>query len=275
MHRARNFATTVAPLAIIALLAAAPAAAGIRYKASTRTQDAAGRGMDMVVEGQVEGQQARVDIKESDNPLIAAGAYLLTKDGGRVIYLVDPAEKTYAQYDVQALLGAAGSVLASMGPLLKFEVSEPKVEKLAEEDGGTVAGLPTRHYRFRTSYAMKVRVLGIGQATNVVTEQDIWSTDKFQDPGLSVWLRASSPRTGNEQLDRLVAAETGKVQGFPLKTVAVSTSTNKKGKESVSRVTTEVTELKTGVAVADGAFEIPAGYEETEIALPGQMPEGR
>ena len=120
---------------------------------------------------------------------------------------------------------------------------------------------------------MKVKVFGMGQANNVVTEQDIWATDKVQDPGLGVWLRSSQPRTGNEQLDRLIATETGKVQGFPLKSVTVSTSTDKKGKATVSRVTTEVTELKTGVSVAEAAFEIPAGYEEMQIAFPGQ--EGR
>lgn len=275
MKHARNLGPSLALVALVTLAAlstAAPAAAGIRYKAVTKTQDAGG-GMDMVVEGQVEGGKARVDFKESRNPLAQAGSYLVTKDGGRTVYLVDPEEKTYAVYDLQALLGAAGSMLQGMGPLLKFEVSEPKVEKLAEEDGGTVVGLPTRHYRFRTSYSMKIKVFGMGQANNVVTEQDIWATDKVQDPGLGVWLRSSQPRTGNEQLDRLIAAETGKVQGFPLKSVTVSTSTDKKGKATVSRVTTEVTELKTGVSVAESAFEIPAGYEEMQIAFPGQ--EGR
>lgn len=270
MKSTQNLAFSLALAVLVALVAApAPAAAGIRYKAVTKTQDASG-GMDMVVEGQVEGGNARVDFKESRNPLARAGSYLITKDGGRTVYLVDPEEKTYAVYDLQALLGAAGSMLQSMGPLLKFEVSEPKVEKLGEEDGGAVVGLPTRHYRFRTSYSMKVKVLGMGQATNVVTEQDVWATDKVQDPGMGVWLRSSQPRTGNAQLDRLIAAETDKIQGFPLKTVTVSTSTNKKGKETVSRVTTEVTELKTGVSVAASAFEIPAGYQETEIAFPGQ-----
>jgi hypothetical protein len=263
----------VAALGLAALaLAVAPAAAGIRYKAVTKNQDPAGRASQTVVDGQVSGGKARVEFRESANPFTAAGSYLITKDGGRTVYLVNPEDKTWAVFDVEQMLGAMGGVLQSMGPLLKLEFTDPKVEKLGEEDGGTVAGLPTRHSRFRTSYSMKVKVLGMGQATEVVTDQEIWATSAVSDAGLGVWLRSSSPRTGNEQLDKLIAAEAGKVTGFPLKTVTVSTSKDKKGKESVSRMTMEVTELKTGVTVPETAFEIPAGYEETQIVIPGQVP---
>lgn len=244
---------------------AVPCFAGIHYKATTTTQGQNQAGT-MQVEGWVAGEKARVEFMESGNPVMKKGAYLITKDGGRTLFLVDPGEKTYAELDLQAMMGMVGSVMQGMGPLLKVEVSDPKVEALLEEDGGTVAGLPTRHRRYRTAYNMKIKVLGMGREASVVTEQDIWATDRLQDVGLGVWLRSEPPRTGNEQLDKLVTAEMGKTTGFPLKTVTVSTSTPKKGGQSTTtRSTMEVTQLDTSADVPAASFEIPAGYEETQI----------
>jgi hypothetical protein len=254
---------------LILSLMSLPALAGIHYKAVTKTDDPKNP-TNIQVEGWVSGDQAKVEFEESANPIAKSGAYLITKDGGKTVYLVDPEEKTYAQWDLQAMLGMVGSVMQGMGPLLKMEFSEPKVEKLLDEDGGTVAGLPTRHTRYRTSYTMKIKVLGMGNEANVVTEQDIWATDKLQDIALGVWLRSDPPRTGNDQFDKLIAAEVDKAKGFPLKTVTVSTTTQKKGNPTTTRSTMEVTELNTNANVAAASFEIPAGYQETQLLPTGE-----
>lgn len=253
-------------LCLILALTALPAFAGIHYKAVTKTEDAQNKAGDMVVEGWVSGDKARVEFKESGNPMAREGAFLITRDAGKTIYLVDPKEKTYAEWDLQAMLGMVGAVTQGMGPLLKMEFSDPKVEKLLDEDGGTLVGLPTRHTRHRTSYDMKIKVLGMGNEASVVTEQDIWATDRLQDVALGVWLRSDPPRTGNPQFDKLIAAEVDKAKGFPLKTVTVSTTTQKKGgKATTTRSTMQVTELDTGADVAAASFEIPAGYQETQL----------
>jgi len=263
-------------LALVLSLAALPAFAGVHYKSVTKTEDAQSRGSNsMEVEGWVSGEKARVEFKESGNPAAKQGSWLLTKDGGKTIYLVDPEEKTYAEWNLQAMLGLVGSVMQGMGPLLKIEFSDPKVEKLLEEDGGTVSGLPTRHYRYRTSYLMKMRVLGMANDANVVTEQDIWATDRLQDVGLGIWLRSDPPRTGNEQFDKLIAAEAGKTKGFPLKTVTVSTTTQKKNnKQTVTRSTMEVTQLDAGATVPGSSFEIPAGFKETQLVPTAEEGDG-
>jgi hypothetical protein len=257
-------------LALLLALAAAPGFADVHYKSITRTQPEKGKSQDIQVEGWVSGDSARVEIKDSANPLLKPGAYLITKDGGQTVFLVDPEEKTYAEWDLRALLGGAGAVLNGMGPVLKVEFSEPKVEKLLEEAGPALVGLPTRHYRYRTSYTMKMKVLGMGNESSVVSEEDIWATDRLQDAALSVWLRADPPKTGNEQLDKLIASSRGKVTGFPLKMVTVSTSTNKKNNQTTTRTTMEVTELDTKANAPGSSFEIPAGYEKTEMMLPVQ-----
>lgn len=259
-------------LALLCALVAVPGFAGIHYKSVTKTQDASGKNpADIQVEGWVTGDNSKVEIQESANPMLKEGAYLITTNGAKTIFLVDPKEKTYAEWDPAAMLGAAGAVLNGVGPLVKFEFTEPKVEKLVDEAGPTIAGQPTRHYKYRTSYTMKIRVFGMGNESAIVNEEDIWVTSQLQDPALSVWLRAEAPKTGNEQLDKLIASSREKVTGFPLKTVTVSTSTNKKNnKQTTSRTTMEVTQLDTKATVPASAFEIPAGYEKTEMMMPMQ-----
>jgi hypothetical protein len=251
--------------AALLLTVAVPCLAGIHYKAVTRTDGA--QSSNIQTEGWVSGDNAKVAfVASSGNPILAQGTYLLTKDGGRTLYLVNPEEKTYAEWSLQGLLGTAGAILQGMGPLLKIQFSPPKVEKLLEEDGGTVAGLPTRHYKLRTTYSMTVKVLGMGNTTNVVSEQDVWATSRLQDAGLGIWLRAEPPRTGNAEFDKLLAAEAGKFEGYPLKMVTVSTSTAQKGgRTQTTRSTMEVTELDASAAVPAAAFEIPQGFEKTEI----------
>jgi hypothetical protein len=262
--------------ALLLLAAAAPAWAGIHYKALTTTQDARSKETRMQVEGWVSGDNAKVVFQDSNNPMAQEGAYLITKDGGRTVYLVDPKEKTYMRWDLEAMLGMAGAVMEGMGPLLKMEFSEPKVEKLAEGDGGTMLGLPTQHSKYRTSYSMKVRVLGMNNESSIVSEQDIWSTTKLADAGLGVWLRNNPPKLGNEQFDKLIKAEMGKISGYPLKTVTVTTTTDKKGRQSVSRTTMEVTQLDTNASVPASSFEIPAGYEEAQMpTMQGETGEGK
>jgi hypothetical protein len=257
-------------LFLLLTLLALPAFAGIHYKAVTKTDDPKNP-TNIEVEGWVSGDKAKVEFEESANPVAKSGAYLITKDGGKSIYLVDPEEKTYAEWDLQAMLGLVGSVMQGMGPLLKMEFSDPKVEKLLDEDGGTIVGQPTPHTRYRTSYTMKIKVLGMGNEASVVTEQDIWATDKLQDIALGVWLRSDPPRTGNEQFDKLIAAEVDKAKGFPLKTVTVSTTTQKKkGQTTTTRSTMEVTQLDTSADVAASSFEIPAGYKETQLLPTGE-----
>jgi hypothetical protein len=60
-----------------------------------------------------------------------------------------------------------------------------------------------------------------------------------------------------------------KAKGFPLKTVTVSTTTQKKGQVTTTRSTMEVTQLDTSANVAAASFEIPAGYQETQLLPTG------
>ncbi len=268
---------TLSVISAAVLLAAVPAFAGIHYKSVTKTEAEGqkSRGSDVQAEGWVSGEKVKVAFLSSNgSPFTEEGTYILSKDGGKTLYLVNPKEKTYAEWSLQGMLGTVGAVMNGMGPLLKVQFTDLKSTKVAEEDGGLVLGVPTRHYKFHTTYTMAIKVLGMGNTTNVVSDQDVWATNKLTDAALGVWLRADPPRTGNAEFDKLIAAQSGQYEGFPLKAVTVSTSTPQKGNKgaTTSRTTVEVTELDRNATIPAATFEIPAGYKETQM-LPTEQGE--
>lgn len=266
-------APALAAVLAAAALAAAPAHAGLHFKTVTRVEPEGQKPQVIQAEAWVDGGNARIELTESDNPVMPGGAYLLTKDGGENVVIVDPEEKTWARYDLEAMLGSLGNVMQSMGPVLDFDVSGIAVEKLLEEPGDTIHGLSTTHYRYRTTYTMTIKILGMQRASAVERVEDRWLTGALDEAALGVWLR-KAPRTGIEDLDKLIDAEMATVQGVALKSTDVTTTTGQKGKRSsTSRTTTEVTALEREVAVEPTRFEIPAGYTETQMVVPG-VPEG-
>lgn len=266
MNCQKSLRTLTLGLAIL-LTSVSPALAGFHYK-STSTTETGKRPMVMTVEAWTEGDQARVEFRESDNPFLEKGTYLLSKDGGETMILVNPEEKEFGRFSLEALLGGVGAVFGGDNPLLKMEISSPKVEKLLEEDGGQVAGYATKHYRYRTSYRMNLKVFGISRPADVVNEEDLWVADSLTERGLGVWLRSRQVKTGNADLDGLIEAEAKKYKGFPLKTVITTTSTSK-GKPTTTTTRMEVTTIEK-FATSPVSFDVPAGYSEAEM-MP-QMP---
>lgn len=259
-HRVAAFAAAV-------LVCAAPAFAGMTFEATTTTDGPQGKQV-MRTQAWVDGAKAKVVFTESDNPMFTEGAYLLTTDGGKTLYLVDPQQKTYMPFDLDRMVATAGAMMQSMGGMVKMSFSNQKVEKLLEEPGGQLLGRDTTHYRVRVSYDSEVRVMGMGQEAANETITDTWTTTSLADPGFSAWLRRDPPKTGIADLDALLAAEVAQgVTGVPLKTVSVTTTKDKKrGRTQTTTTTMEVTSLREGDVPA-GSFEIPAGYEEVAVPV--------
>ena len=258
-------------LVAVLLLAALPLSAGYHYQAVTTTEGDGGMG-DLVVEGWVSGDRAKVLFKEakSDQPFLGKGSYLLTRDGGSTVYLVNPEKRTYSEWDMGAMVQSLGAMMEALGGLATIELSDPEVTKLSEEPGPTMLGMPTRHLKFRTSYSISVRVMGMGSTMHHVDEEEIWVTETLEDAAFRVWLQGGLARTGHEELDRLIRAQIGKVDGVPLKYVSVSTITDERsGRPQTTRTATEVTKLER-TSVPDSTFELPQGYEQTPL-LP-EMP---
>lgn len=241
--------------------------AGVSYTAMSSGDGQGGRKTQpTLVHAQAEGGNARVEFTQTGDKEMA-GNYLLTKDGGQTMYMVNTKEKNYMKWDTDAMMNMAGQMMQMM----KF--SDPKVEKLSEEAGEPVAGYPTRHYRFRTTYSMEMN-MGFIKSANVVTnEEDVWATTQIKDLGMGVWLKSQKRKTGNAQLDALMKAQMEKINGIPLKMITTTTTTDNRGKSQVSHSTMEVTEIKES-AIPASTFEIPAGYEEIKMEMPA-MEEGQ
>jgi len=255
---------------VVLLVFAAHSFAGVYYVAQTTAEGGkSAEKQNMVVKAWASGDGGKVVFEESENPMMGKGTYIITKDGGKTMFLVDPKEKTYMKWDLESMMGLLGGAMKMMN--LKF--TDPKVEALGEEPDGLVAGVPTVHYRFRTTYAMSMSFMMMKKNSKVVKDEEIWAATKLADAALGIWLRKTPPKTGNEDMDKLIKAEMGKVQGFPLKRKTVTTSTDEKDKKEVTTITMEVTELQM-VPVPDSTFEIPSDYKETSLAGTGEGEQG-
>ncbi len=237
------------------IIAAAYALAGVEFVAQTRSDG----GGDVTVHAYVSGVRAKVVFVESQADDYAVGDYMLSPDEGKTLYLVSPATKTYTKYDVQSMMAGMGGMVQGMRGIMKVNFESPKVEKLLEEDGGLLAGLPTRHYRYRTSYTVSMHITG-SKKVSTVMEEDIWTTEKLTDPALKVWLKQDPPSTGDEQVDKMIRAEMSKVEGFPLKRVTVTRTSDARGEHS-TRSEMDVMEVKQ-VSVPGTVFAMPKGYRE-------------
>lgn len=230
--------------------------AGVLFTAQTRS-DAGG---DVRVRAWVSGPRAKVVFLESDNQMYVVGDYMLSPDEGKTLFMVSPATRTYTKYDVVAMLAGMGGMVQGMRGTMKLSFESPQVEKLVEEDGGLVASLPTRHYRYRTSYSLSTQVAGGHKLTRII-EEDIWTTTAVTDRALAVWLKKEPPSTGDLQLDGVIRSEMAKVQGFPLKRITTTRETDAHGVEQTGRVEMEVTQIKQ-VVVPASQFVIPRNYTE-------------
>ncbi|MEM9290748.1 MAG: DUF4412 domain-containing protein [Acidobacteriota bacterium] len=256
-------------MVLVAVLCAAPAQAGFYYEAITKNQvDRGPSPGDTQVQGWVEGASAKIIFTESDNPMAAEGTYLITTDGGQTIYLVNPKEETYSEWDIEAMLQTANAMLESLGGVVKFSFENVEVQEVDSGSGGEILGYSTKYTKHRTAYDIEVRVLGIKRRSSVETLQEAWSTNALSDEAFGVWLGQQPINTGNEELDELIQSQAQQLDGFPLKTVQVSVNRNKKGEvENRSTVTTEVTKLDRQ-SIPAKTFEIPSNFTETAAAIP-------
>ena len=236
-----------------------PCLAGVSFTAVARGSD---QQTDESVRVLVSGDKARLEFIAAGEQPVADGEYMLSRDQGKTVYTVSPRTRTYSQYEVRDMFASLGGLVRGLRGKMHMEFQSPTVEKLLEEDGGIIAGLPTRHYRLRTTYVTTVHV-GEDRTLHTTREEDIWTTTQLSDPALAVWLTAAPPSTGDAQFDQIVRDAMHKVPGFPLKRVTITRTVTGDGREQIARGEMEVTDLKS-VELADSLFQIPEGYTKVE-----------
>ncbi len=259
-------------LMLIVCLCASPLFAGITYTAIVKSETEDAESQTGTIHGWASGHNGKVEFTGAANPMMPSGSYLITRDGARTLFLIDPAHKTYSKLDVQSMLDATGGMMQSMKTTLKMSFESPKIEKLLDENGGLIAGLPTRHYKYRTTYVMNMQYMGNARRTTTILEEDIWATTKTLDPAMGLWLKKEPAKTGDDQLDSLIASEMNKVPGFPLKRISV-TIMESDGTRQTFRNEMEVRRL-TVKPVPLSVFQIPATFKEQQPERPGEHDHG-
>jgi hypothetical protein len=278
-----------ATLAVLALSClAVPAEAGLVFTQEVKGEGDAEKMQNMTMHTSIDTGGAKMEIVSSGNPILVQGSYLLVRPDDDALLLVNPKDKTYASFDIGAMMGSMGQMMGAMGGEggMKMSFSDPIIEKLVEEDGGTLLGRSTRHFRWRTRYTMTMS-LPMGMNMEMATDQtqDVWVADIAIDPKImGSFSNMSAGASLPPEFQKLVDAAKQQQKGFPMKMVTVSSTKStgsgpmaammaRAGDSKPSTSTMTVTALSEE-SVPASVFAIPAGYTETELMAPNmKMPD--
>jgi hypothetical protein len=250
--------------AAVLLLVALPASAAIQYEFFQRSSsdDSGVRASDLSARAIVDGDRSRVDFISGN--VYPPGTYMISTDGARRLYFIDPAKKWYTEVNTAGVASAIGS------SSIKIENLKSQVDRLP--DGQVIAGIETEHYQLTIDYDITVQPKAMPLKQHVRTIIDQWVTLQFGDTrGAAMY---NSSRTGNKSIDELIEAETGKIKGLPLRqTITITTmkdlpSAKKTSELKLPRTRTIVREMWITriqeTAPSPTSFTIPATYRRAD-----------
>jgi len=249
-------ALTIAAMFFVAVL---NASAGWYYESTivvtgNRPEQAAM--MNSKTKARVDSSSIRTDFVESGNPMMRAGTYMISTDGGKTLKLVDPEAKTYSVMDLSALSGMfSGSMM---------KIVNPKFEKISEEDGGKLLGHSVRRIKFKMSHTIEMNLFGMKNTTTSETTHEVWAAPGIKEGGTGFWSGKQTFVTGDKNFDQIVASEMTRIEGMPLKHVMNSRSVDAMGQTNDSVMTTTVTTVREE-RVSASTFEIPSDFTEVPM----------
>lgn len=276
---------TVAALPIV-FIAARPVADGMTYEWVMKSTGKATGNKETVTmrgRGTYAGDDAKIEILEAASSTGGSqafggkGTYFIVKGGGKEMFLVNPAEKSYMTWDMKTMFAGVGKAMNAVGGLMKMEMSDIKIEAEDMGAGPTLHGHPTRHIRMVQNYTMSTRVFGRTSKNRSETTTDYY---------IAPTLRIANPFVANSdqmamisQLDmfnnpdykRQMEAANAKMPktGIPLRTETKIVSTDDKGKQETSSSVMEMVNFK-AANIPASAFAIPADYTRLEMNMAAQ-----
>ena len=252
-------------LGVILLFVVQTASAAIQYEfRQTVTSDAEGaQAVDCAGNAVIDGERSRIEFVNCN--AYPAGSFVLTTNGSRILTFVDPGKKTFADVNAAAVASAIGST--------RIAISNKKVNITEMPDHPVIAGMPTDHLRLTLDYDITVTFGTIPLTQTIHTMIDRWSTMSFGDVA-ETFLSSGAVKTGNPDLDDIIATESTKDKGFPLKQIIRTTAVNNraqavKSQLVVSRSVTitrelSLTSVQPVAKVTDATFTVPAGFRRAD-----------
>jgi hypothetical protein len=253
----------------LAVCISIPASAALQYDfTQTIRTDADGAApTDFSGRALLDGSRSRVDFISGN--AYPAGTYMMSTDGSRKLIFVDPGNKTYTEINTSSIVSTIGTS--------NIKIDELKADVEPMGDKQTIAGLPTEHYRLTVSYTITVTARNMPLKLGVRTVIDQWTTSEFGDVVANAL--AESELTGNQKVDELIAAETTKIKGFPLRQRVQMTTTNLTKQVAGSELKLPATSMRTKEMIVTAIkqakadpvqFAMPAGFRRLDRS---QMPE--
>jgi len=218
--------------------------------------------IDVTGRGVIDGDRSRVDFLSGTG--YAAGSYIISTNGLHTLTFVNPAKKTYVDVNAASVASAIGSA--------RITISNKKVNLTQLDDHPVIAGLPTDHYRLTLAYDITLAFGTIPLEQHVNEIVDKWVTQALGDIA-ETFLASGGIRTGNPDLDDLIAVENTKIKGFALKQTMSVTTTNdhqpEQTKLTMRRSVTQTRELtltsvEPKATVPADLFTVPASFHKPD-----------
>lgn len=224
------------------------------------------RGMNMQVQAWMDGDSGKVEFVKSDSDVTPKDSYLLSNDGGKTVYLVNPNKKTYSLWDMDAMFVTLSELTKDAEGVIDIMFKDAEAEDLGTEPGGQILGVNTTKKTWRTAYSMEMKVVFMEKKQYADTRIEAWMTNDISLPALnSMWFAVTPPTTGNSDLDYVLTESTKRVDGTPLKVVQNTTiSKKKKGRGKSEKITMEIVALREE-PVDPAMFAMPVGYNEVPL----------
>jgi hypothetical protein len=264
------------PLLVAARPLPAPVIGGTTYEFVVRARTAQGGDKESVMmrgRGAFAGSDGRIEILETASPAGSEvfggkGSYFLVHAGRKMI-LVDPTNKQYMEWDMANMLAGMSKMVNAMGGLMKFELSDIKIESHNLGAGENLQGYPTVHYQMIENYTMNVKIFGRGSKSHNETTIDYYFAPSLNlaNPFMSNSraMAQSFDLFNNPDYKAQMTAAQARIQwGVPLKTVVKTVSTDDKGKQQVSTVISEMINFH-HTDLPSSMFAIPADYKQIEM----------
>ncbi len=266
----------VAALPLV-LAASVPVADGTTYEFVAKSMVGDKETVLMRGRGTVAGENARIDILDAgyasgSGAFGSKGSYFLVLDAGKKMLLVDPSQKAYMAWDMSHMFAGMSKAMNAVGGLVKMEMSDIRIDAHDMGAGETIHGYATRHVRMTQNYTMNVKVLGRSSKSRNESTTDFYFApalkhvaNPFVSNSQAMAMTSQLDMFNNPDFKNQMAAANAKMHhGIPIRTVSKSVSTDDKGKQQVSVMTSEMLNFAKSNVPAS-TFAIPAGYQLIEM----------